>query len=322
MKAVVIKPDQSLAWDDVPTVLPRVGEVAISVKASGINRADLMQRKGLYPPPPGVTDIPGLECAGIISAVGPAVTQWQVGQAVCALLAGGGHAESVVVAADHVLPMPRGFTFTQGAALPEVFATAWLNIFLEGGIRQGQRVLIHAGASGVGTAAIQLCKAFGVHCFVTVGSQDKLSTCLKLGADAGADRHDGPFIDKVLEWSGGKGVNLVLDCVGGQYLEANLKCLATDGRLVMIGIMGGRTAEIDLGRLLVKRLTVVGSTLRSRDNGSKARLVADLRQRVWPLFDEGRLRPVIHDEYPVQRVSEAFAALESNATTGKLILAF
>jgi putative PIG3 family NAD(P)H quinone oxidoreductase len=322
MKAVIIKPDQSLAWEDVPTLLPRVGEVAISVKASGLNRADLMQRKGLYPPPPGVTEIPGLECAGIISAVGPAVTQWQVGQPVCALLAGGGHAESVIVSADLVLPLPRGFSFTQGAALPEVFATAWLNIFLEGGIRPGQKVLIHAGASGVGTAAVQLCKAFGVHSFVTVGSADKLASCLKLGADAGCDRHEGPFAAKVLEWSGGRGVNLVLDCVGGQYLDANIKSLATDGRLVLIGIMGGRAAELDLGRLLVKRLTVAGSTLRSRDNGAKAQLIADLRQRVWPLFDDGRLRPVIQDEFPVQKVADAFATLESNATTGKVILTF
>ncbi len=320
MKAILLGTDKSLTWGDTPTLLPKAGEVAISVKATAVNRADLMQRLGVYPPPPGASEILGLECAGTISAVGPGVTQWLLGTPVCALLAGGGYAETVVCPADHVLPLPKGFSFSQGAALAEVFATAWLNIFREGGVKPGERVLIHAGASGVGTAAIQLCKAMGNPCFVTVGGQDKLDICLKLGASAGCDRHQDNFADKVREWSGGQGVDLILDCVGAQYLDANIKSLNTDGRLVIIGIMGGRTSELDLGRLLIKRLRVWGSTLRSRDNKSKAALIADLRQQVWPLFEQGQLRPIIHREYPIQQVEQAFAEVQGNATVGKVIL--
>lgn len=320
MKAILIGADKSLTWTDTPTPLPKAGEVAISVKATAVNRADLMQRSGVYPPPPGASEIPGLECAGTISAVGPGVGQWQIGAPVCALLSGGGYAETVICSAEHVLPLPKGYAFTQGAALAEVFATAWLNIYREGGIKPGERVLIHAGASGVGTAAIQLCKAFGNPCYVTTGGPSKLDYCLKLGATAGCDRHTDAFADKVREWTGGQGVDLILDCVGAQYLDANLKSLNTDGRLVVIGIMGGRAAELDMGRLLIKRLRVWGSTLRSRDNKSKAELVSDLRQKVWPLFEQGQLRPIIHREYPIQQVNQAFEEVQSNATVGKVVL--
>ncbi|CBL43647.1 Zinc-containing alcohol dehydrogenase [gamma proteobacterium HdN1] len=320
MKAIVQDAQQNLSWGDVPTPLPKAGEVAISVKATAVNRADLMQRKGLYPPPLGASEIMGLECAGTISAVGPGVTGWQVGESVCALLTGGGYAETVVCPAGHVLPLPSGYSFAQGAAIVEVYATAWLNIFLEGAAKLGERVLIHAGASGVGTAAIQLCKALGNPCFVTVGSQPKLDFCLKLGASAGCLRQDNHFEERVRDWSQGAGVDVILDCVGADYLDANLRSLNTDGRLVLIGIMGGRTASIDLGRMLIKRLKVWGSTLRSRDNQSKTALIRSLREQVWPRFEKGELRSIIHAEYPIQEVERAFADIASNANIGKIVL--
>jgi len=290
------------------------------VRASAVNRADLMQRAGLYPPPPGASEILGLECAGEISAVGEGVDQWQPGDKVCALLAGGGYAQSVVCSADHVLPVPNGFSFAEAAALPEVFATAWLNLFMLADLQPGQKALVHAGASGVGTAAIQLCKARGNPVFVTVGDQAKLDTCLQLGAAAGHLRTQGDFEAAVKAWAGKGGVAAILDPVGGNYLEQNVKCLDTDGSLVIIGLMGGRAATLDLGRLLVKRIRVVGSTLRSRSDSSKAEVIAQLREQVWPLFDQGSLKPIIHSRFPITEATAAFELVASNQTTGKVIL--
>ncbi|MCG8670072.1 MAG: NAD(P)H-quinone oxidoreductase [Pseudomonadales bacterium] len=320
MKAILINDDKALNWSTCEDPTMGADEVTITVKATAVNRADLMQIAGLYPPPPGASDILGLECSGVIEAVGDAVTEWQVGDKVCALLAGGGYAEKVVCKASHCLPIPNGFSFNQAAALPEVFATAWLNIFMEAGIQTAEPVLIHAGASGVGTAAIQLCNAFDNPCFVTVGSGDKLEQCIALGAQAGHIRHDGDFIDAAKAFSKGKGFKAILDPVGGQYLESNLKSLATDGALVIIGLMGGRSANLDIGRLLVKRLRVIGSTLRSRSDHSKAQVIAELRQKVWPLFDTQTLKPIIDQEFAIADAAEAIKEIQSNQTVGKVVL--
>lgn len=320
MKAIVIETDKSLQWEDQPDLTPAADQVAIKVHATAVNRADLMQRAGLYPPPPGASEVLGLECAGEISAVGADVTQWQVGDNVCALLAGGGYAETVVCKAEHVLPIPKGYSFAEAAALPEVFATAWLNLFMLAQLQPGQRAVLHAGASGVGTAAIQLCKAKGNPVFVTVGDQAKLDACRELGADDGFLRTNGDFEMAVKHWAGKAGVAAILDPVGGNYLEQNIKCLNTDGSLVIIGLMGGRSGTLDLGRLLVKRIRVVGSTLRSRSDASKAEIIAQLREQVWPLFDAGTLKPIIHSRFPITEANEAFALVASNQTTGKVIL--
>ncbi|MEZ5509836.1 MAG: NAD(P)H-quinone oxidoreductase [Gammaproteobacteria bacterium] len=320
MKAIVIQSDKHLRWENVATPMPGPDDVAIRVHATAINRADLMQRAGLYPPPPGASSILGLECAGEITAVGANIQQWQAGDRVCALLAGGGYAETVVCPASHVLPIPAGFTYQQAAALPEVFATAWLNLYMEADTRPGQKVILHAGASGVGTAAIQLCQRQGNPVFVTVGDQQKLDSCLALGAAAGHIRTGGDFEAAAKEWAGSEGVHTILDPVGGSYLEQNIRLLATDGHLVIIGLMGGRNGNLDIGRLLVKRLRVVGSTLRSRSDASKAALVQQLREQVWPGFADGSLRPIIHSEYPITAAESAMADVASNATIGKVIL--
>lgn len=320
MKAIVIHADKSLHWEEVPTPTPGPDDVAIRVHATAINRADLMQRAGLYPPPPGASEILGLECAGEISAVGANVTQWRVGDRVCALLAGGGYAETVVCPASHVLPVPAGFSFQQAAALPEVFATAYLNIYMEAATAPGQHVLLHAGASGVGTAAIQLCRLFGNPVFVTVGDPHKLAVCQQLGASAGHLRTAGDFEEAAQQWAGKAGIQTILDPVGGAYLEQNIRLLASDGHLVIIGLMGGRSAPLDLGRLLVKRIRVVGSTLRSRSEASKTALIQRLREQVWPAFEDGRLQPIIHGEYPITAAEQALAEVAGNGTIGKVIL--
>ncbi|MCG8315692.1 MAG: NAD(P)H-quinone oxidoreductase [Pseudomonadales bacterium] len=321
MKAIIINDDKTLSWGDQPEpTIVNPDEVKIAVKATAVNRADIMQIAGLYPPPPGASDILGLECAGEIEAVGSEVSQWRVGDKVCALLSGGGYAEKVVCKASHCLSVPEGFSFQQASALPEVFATAYLNIYIEGQAKPGDAVAIHAGASGVGTAAIQLCNTFDNPCFVTVGSEDKLNTCKSLGANAGFIRHQGDFLDAAKEFSGGKGFKVILDPVGGQYLESNVKSLQTDGALVIIGLMGGRTAPLDIGRLLVKRLRVIGSTLRSRSDTSKSELIAQLGEKVWPLFADGSLKPIIHTQYKITEASLAVEEVKSNQTVGKVIL--
>lgn len=320
MKAIHVNEDKTLSWQEHPEPSPGPDEVAIEVRATAVNRADIMQVAGLYPPPPGASQILGLECAGVIKAVGEAVTHWQVGDQVCALLAGGGYAETVVCKASHCLPIPQGYSFVEAAALPEVFATAWLNIFMEGKAQSGDAVMIHAGASGVGTAAIQLCKAFENPCFVTVGSREKLDTCQDLGASTGHVRHDGDFLESAKAFTQGKGFKVILDPVGGQYLESNLKTLATDGALVIIGLMGGRSAPLDIGRLLVKRLRVIGSTLRSRSDADKADIITQLRENVWPLFASGQLRPIIHNQYAIGDASQALEEVKGNQTVGKVIL--
>lgn len=290
------------------------GQVRIRVAATGVNRADLLQVAGLYPPPPGVSDVLGLECAGEIIEAG-AGTGWQVGDQVCALLAGGGMAEEVCVDGRHVLPLPAGLSMQEAAAVPEVYATAWLNVFLLGEAKPGDKVLLHAGASGVGSAAIQLCKAQGIDCWVSVGSQERLDYCISLGAKGGVIRGEG--IEGLQEFGP---FDVILDPVGASYAVQNLKMLAVDGRWVNIGLMGGRRVELDLALLLGKRIRLIGSTLRTRDDDFKAELIASLRERVWPLFAEGKLHPQAEEVFAFADAEQAFARLASNQVNGKLVL--
>lgn len=299
---------------------PGPGEVQLSVAATAINRADLMQALGFYPPPAGVTDVLGLECAGVVSAVGAGVAPELLGQRRCALLAGGGYAERVTVPVGHTLEVPEGFTFSQAAALPEVIATCYLNLYKEAAAAPNERVLIHAGASGIGTCAIQLCKAFSNPCFVTVGSEEKLQQCLDFGADAGWNRSQGSFAEAVAEWSQGEGANVILDPVGGNYLACNQASLAVDGRLVLIGLMGGASAELNMGIMLMKRQRFIGSTLRARSNAFKTELIAELETKVWPLLDDGQLQAVIDSEFALDDVAAAHEHVASNQTIGKVIL--
>jgi len=306
--------DGQVAWVEEPSPTCDVGQVRIRVAAAGLNRADLLQKAGLYPPPPGASQVLGLECSGVISEVG-AGSAWQIGDRVCALLAGGGMAEEVVVDGRHVLPVPEGVSLIEAAALPEVYATVWLNVFQLAALKPGEKVLLHAGASGIGSAAIQLCKAFGNPCWVSVGSSERLAYCEALGAQGGVLRTDdleslrdfGPF-------------NVILDPVGGNYSALNLKLMALDGRWVLIGLMGGREAKLDLAQVLAKRVQLLGSTLRSRDDQFKADLLSDLGQQVWPLFAEGRLSPQLAKAFAVKDAEAAFAELASNTVAGKLVL--
>ncbi|MBJ9975590.1 NAD(P)H-quinone oxidoreductase [Pseudomonas sp. S75] len=308
--------DGHVAWVQAQRPVCDAGQVRIRVAAAGLNRADVLQKAGHYPPPPGASPYMGLECAGVIEEVGAgAGADWRVGDRVCALLASGAMAEQVVVDARHVLPVPEGLSLHEAAATPEVYATAWLNIFQLGAVKAGEKVLVHAGASGVGSAAIQLCKAFGNSVWVSVGSQERLDYCLALGAAGGVVRNQnleqlealGPF-------------DVVLDPVGASYGALNLKVLARDGRWVIIGLMGGRQVELDLAQVLGKRLQITGSTLRNRDDAFKGELLRDLRQQVWPLFSEGRLSPQLVDTYPVEFAEAAYQALEGNQVSGKLVM--
>lgn len=318
MRAIV--GTETLSWSQAPEPVLQPSEILVRVRATAVNRADLAQRAGRYPPPPGASTILGLEAAGFIEALGEGVSRWSVGDRVCALLAGGGYAELVAVPQGQLLPVPEGLSWTEAAALPEVLTTAWLNLFLEGGARAGHRVLLHAGASGVGTAAIQICRELGVHCWVTVGSDDKLEFCEQLGARGGCNRNQQLFADLARDWTGGHGFDLVLDPVGAAYLAHDQRVLATGGRLVVIGLLTGRKAELDLGRLMVKRQQVVGSVLRARSVEEKATIIADVRARAWPLVEQGRVKPVIHTIMDIQDVEEAHALVASNTTIGKVVL--
>ena len=290
------------------------GQVRIRVAAAGLNRADLLQRAGHYPPPPGASDILGLECSGVIAEAG-AGSPWQVGDRVCALLAGGGMAEEVVVDAGHVLPVPAGLTLAEAAALPEVYATAWLNLFQLGRLQPGEKALIHAGAGGVGSASIQLCQAFGSPCWVSVGSAERLAYCESLGAEGGVLRGDN--LEGLKDFAP---FDVILDPVGASYAALNLGVIAVDGRWVVIAMMGGRRAELDLAKFLGKRVQITGSTLRNRDDAFKTALMAELREKVWPLFAEKKLSPQLERTFRADQAEEAFALLESNQVNGKIVL--
>lgn len=319
MKAIEVD-GESLVWRDVPDASPGEGEILIRNRATAVNRADLVQRAGGYPPPPGASQIMGLECAGDVVAVGDGVKRFKVGDQVCALLAGGGYAELVAVPAGQALPLPQGLDATQAVALPEVFATAYLNLYLEAGLGAGDRALLHAGASGVGTAAIQLCKAFSSPCYVTAGSDEKIARCIDLGAAGGCNRHTSSFAEKVAGWTDGQGFDVILDPVGAGYLADNLASLALEGRLVIIGLMGGAVAEVNLALMMMKRLRIVGSTLRARSVAAKARVMDQLEERVWPLITSGEIVPIIDAVMPIEDAEKAHALVASDATFGKVVM--
>lgn len=319
MKAIDIR-DEALVWTDAEDPVPGVGEILVRTRATAVNRADLVQRAGAYPPPPGASPILGLEVSGTVEAVGEGVQRWAPGDAVCALLAGGGYAEKVVVPAGQAVPVPDGVDLADAAALPEVFATAYLNLYLEARAEVGERFLVHAGASGVGTAAIQLGRAFGNPVWVTAGSPEKLERCVALGAAGGHDRHAGSFAEAARRWTDGAGFDVILDPVGAAYLQDDLRSLAPDGRLVVIGLMGGARAELELGLLMVKRLRVIGSTLRARPVAAKARVMEALERRVWPRIAAGEIRPVVEARFPLAEAERAHARVAGNETFGKVLL--
>ena len=319
MKAINID-DGALVWGDAQEPELGPGQVRIDNRATAVNRADLAQAAGGYPAPPGASPILGLECAGVVDAVGEGVTRVAPGDEVCALLAGGGYAETVVAPAGQVLKIPEGLSFVEAASLPEVYATAYLNLFMEANLRSGESALVHAGASGVGTAAIQLCRAFGSECFITAGSDDKVRRCVELGAQDGRNRKTASFADAVADWTSGKGIDVILDPVGAEYLEANLKSLAVDGRLVLIGLLGGAIAEVALGLMMVKRLRIIGSTLRARPIAAKAAVMDALKAHVWPRIASRDIVPIIEQVMPVEEAGEAHRLIAGNDTFGKVVL--
>jgi len=309
-----------LLWKENPDPDLKKDEVLIRIKASAINRADLLQRSGNYPVPPGASPILGLECSGIVEEVGGQVENLIKGDEVCALLAGGGYAEKVSVPSGQVLKVPKGFSFEQAAALPEVFATAYFNLYMEANLSEGEKTLIHAGASGVGTAAIQICKAKGNPCFVTAGTKEKISRCMELGAEGGTVRNEESFGDAIAKWTDNNGVQVILDPVGANYLEDNMKSLSLEGRLVMIGLMGGAKASINLGLLMMKRLRILGSTLRAQPIAKKTEIMNNLKENVWPSLESGDIKPIIDTVIPIEEVDKAHKLMESNQTFGKVIL--
>ena len=303
-----------------PTPIAAVGEVLVKVAAAGVNRPDVLQRQGRYPPPPGITDIPGLEVAGIIEAVGPGVDSWRVGDRVCALVSGGGYAEFCVVPAPQCLPLPRGLDFTHAAAIPETTFTVWTNVFERGKLTRGETILIHGGSSGIGTTAIQLARAFGARVFATAGSTDKCKACEAIGAERAVNYREADFVAAVKELTNGRGVDVVLDMVAGDYVQRNIDALAMDGRLVMIGRQGGVKSEIDIMPILRKRLVLTGSTLRTRSIEEKGALANAVHQHVWPLFESGAVQVIVHQTFPLRDAASAHRVMESSAHVGKLVL--
>ncbi|MFJ2110383.1 NAD(P)H-quinone oxidoreductase [Streptomyces sp. NPDC087850] len=323
MKAITITepggPD-ALVWAEVPDPVPGEGEVLVEVVASAVNRADLLQRQGFYDPPPGASPYPGLECAGRIAALGPGVLGWAVGDEVCALLAGGGYAEKVAVPAGQLLPVPKGVDLATAAALPEVVCTVWSNVFMVSHLRPGETVLIHGGASGIGTMAIQLAKAVGARVAVTAGGPEKLARCAELGADILIDYREQDFVEEIFRATDGAGADVILDIVGAKYLERNVKALAVNGRIAVIGLQGGAKGELNLGALLAKRGALTATSLRARPLVEKAAIVAAVREHVWPLLEAGRVRPIVDRTLPLPEAAEAHRALEAGAHFGKLLL--
>ncbi|WP_236243937.1 NAD(P)H-quinone oxidoreductase [Streptomyces sp. CC210A] len=311
---------EALVWAEVPDPVPGEGEVLVDVAATAVNRADLLQRQGFYPPPPGAPVYPGLECSGRVAAVGPGATGWAVGDEVCALLAGGGYAEKVAVPAGQLLPVPNGVDVVTAAALPEVAATVWSNVFMVAHLRPGETLLVHGGASGIGTMAIQLGKAVGARVAVTAGSPDKLARCAELGADVLIDYREQDFVQEVRKATGGAGADVILDIIGAKYLERNVEALAVNGRLAVIGLQGGRKAELNLGALLAKRAAVTATSLRGRPLAEKAAIVAAVREHVWPLVAAGAVRPVVDRVLPMTAAAEAHRVLEDSTHVGKVLL--
>ncbi|WP_406201367.1 NAD(P)H-quinone oxidoreductase [Kitasatospora sp. NBC_01560] len=311
---------EALVWAEVPDPVPGDGEVLVEVAATAVNRADLLQRQGFYNPLPGTSPYPGLECAGRIVALGPGVAGWAVGDEVCALLSGGGYAQLVAVPSGQLLPVPKGLTVEQAAALPEVVSTVWSNVFLTAHLRPGETVLLHGGASGIGTMAIQLAKAVGARVAVTAGSAEKLARCTELGADIAINYREQDFVEVLREATGGAGADVILDIMGAKYLQRNVDALAVNGRLVIIGLQGGVKGELDLNALLRKRGAVIATNLRGRPLAEKAAIVAAVREHVWPLVESGVVRPVIDRVLPLSGAADGHRALEAGEQVGKVVL--
>jgi putative PIG3 family NAD(P)H quinone oxidoreductase len=309
-----------LSVAELPDPEPGPGEVAIAVAATAVNRADLLQRQGFYPPPPGASDVIGLECSGTVAALGEGVADWAVGDEVCALLAGGGYAERVVVPAGQVMPVPAGVDLVTAAAIPEVACTVWSNVFMVAGLRPGEHFLVHGGAGGIGTFAIQLAARLGARVYTTGGTPEKLAACAELGADVTINYRDDDFVQVVRERSDGHGADVILDNMGAKYLDRNLDALATEGRLVVIGMQGGSKGELDLGKLLRKRGAVIATSLRARPVDEKSAICAAVVEHVWPLVAEGLVRPVVHGTMPLDEVAAAHALMESGDHMGKIVL--
>ncbi|HJU20772.1 MAG TPA: NAD(P)H-quinone oxidoreductase [Stellaceae bacterium] len=304
-----------------PVPQPGAGEVLIKVAYAGVNRPDVMQRRGLYPPPPGASPIPGLEIAGEIAALGAGVADLREGEQVCALVAGGGYAEYCTAPAPQCLPVPKGLTLAEAAALPETFFTVWTNVFERGRLKAGETFLVHGGASGIGTTAIQLAHAFGARVLATAGSDEKCAFCKKLGAETAINYRSEDFVEVARRSTGGKGVDVILDMVGGSYWQRNLRTLAVEGRLVQIAFQEGSEIRCNLMPIMVKRLTVTGSTLRPRSVVEKGAIAAALRERVWPLIEAGRVKPVIHKIFPLAEAAAAHRLMEESGHIGKIVLA-
>ncbi|MFI1186620.1 NAD(P)H-quinone oxidoreductase [Streptomyces californicus] len=311
----------ALVWAEAPDPVPGDGEVLVEVVAGAVNRADVLQRQGFYNPPADASPYPGLECAGRISALGPGVTGWAVGDEVCALLAGGGYAEKVAVPAGQLLPVPQGVGLVEAAALPEVACTVWSNVFMIAHLRPGETFLVHGGSSGIGTMAIQLAKAVGARVAVTAGSPEKLARCAELGADILINYREQDFVEEVRENTAGAGADVILDLIGAKYLDRNVRALAVNGRLAIIGLQGGAKGELNLGALLAKRAAVTATSLRGRPLGEKAAIVAAVREHVWPLVEQGVVRPVVDRTLPMAEAAEAHRVLEAGGHIGKVLLA-
>ena len=303
-----------------PIPTPGHGQILIKVAAAGVNRPDALQRAGNYAPPPGASDLPGLEAAGTIAATGPGVTKWREGDEVCALLPGGGYAEYVLTSQDHALPIPKGLSMIQAAALPETFFTVYSNVFMRGGLKAGETFLVHGGSSGIGTTAIQLAAKAGARVFTTAGSDEKCQTCRDLGAELAINYKNQDFVEEVKTATQGRGVDLILDMVGGSYIPRNVKSLALDGRLVQIAFLEAPKCELNFALLMVRRLTITGSTLRPQSDAAKADIAAALRENVWPMLDAGTIAPVMDSTYPLAEAAAAHAHMESSQHIGKIVL--
>ncbi len=320
MKAIVVLNDGKMHWDDVPDPVCGYREVIVKIHATAVNRADLLQRRGMYMPPAGATNIMGLECAGEIVATGVEHGIWKVGDRVCALLPGGGYAQYVNVPHKMLLPVPDGMSYEEAASIPEVFSTAYLNLFTEGRLKKGEKCLIHAGASGVGTAAIQLARHAGAEVYATASQPDKLDLCRELGAHAAINYREEDFFTRLVELTNKRGVDLILDMVGSSHLAKNLQLIRYRGRILIIGLLGGTRSEIDLSLILIKNVSVIGSTLRNRPLAEKTRLANRLATRVWPLFASGQLQPVIDSTDTILNIADVHRRMESNEIMGKLVL--
>ena len=311
---------EALVWAEVPDPEVREGEVLVDIAASAVNRADLLQRQGFYDPPPSTSPYPGLECSGRIVAVGAGVSGWAVGDEVCALLVGGGYAERVAVPAGQLLPVPAGMSLVTAAGLPEVVATVWSNVFMVAHLRPGETLLVHGGGSGIGTMAIQLGKAVGARVAVTAGSAEKLERCAELGADILINYREQNFAEELKRATDGHGADVILDIIGAKYLDQNIEALATNGRLAIIGLMGGVKGELNLNALLRKRGAITATTLRARPVEEKAAIVAAVREHVWPLVESGQVKAVVDRELPMSQAAEAHRVMESSSHVGKIVL--